>query len=95
VNELWWVLLHAHQLTLRCVLCCCVLLQRMLQYEPAKRISARDALKHPYFQDLPKMKQATASSKVQAVQPTAAATKVAGTAAVPMQQQQLSFAAKK
>jgi serine/threonine protein kinase len=25
----------------------------MLQYDPAKRITAKDALKHPYFDDLP------------------------------------------
>jgi len=30
------------------------LLSRMLVYEPNKRISARQALKHPYFNDLPK-----------------------------------------
>jgi len=28
------------------------LLSKMLTYEPSKRISARDALKHPYFEDL-------------------------------------------
>jgi cyclin-dependent kinase 2 len=28
------------------------LIKRMLAYEPAKRISAREALKHPYFNDL-------------------------------------------
>jgi serine/threonine protein kinase len=26
----------------------------MLKYEPAKRISAKEALDHPYFQDLDK-----------------------------------------
>jgi cyclin-dependent kinase len=29
-------------------------LQKMLQYEPAKRISAKAALHHPYFDDLDK-----------------------------------------
>ncbi|ETV85967.1 CMGC/CDK protein kinase [Aphanomyces astaci] len=29
------------------------LMQQMLQYDPAKRITAADALKHPYFDDLP------------------------------------------
>ena len=29
-------------------------MQKMLQSNPAKRISAKDALKHPYFEDLPK-----------------------------------------
>jgi serine/threonine protein kinase len=29
------------------------LLMKMLIYEPSKRISARDALRHPYFDDLP------------------------------------------
>ena len=28
--------------------------QKMLQYDPAKRISARDALDHPFFADLPR-----------------------------------------
>jgi len=31
------------------------LLKRMLVYEPSKRISARDALKHPFFDELNKM----------------------------------------
>jgi len=30
------------------------LLERMLRYEPSKRISAKEALEHPYFQDLDK-----------------------------------------
>ena len=30
------------------------LLQKMMQYDPAKRISARDALDHPFFADLSK-----------------------------------------
>jgi serine/threonine protein kinase len=30
------------------------LLVQMLQYEPSKRISAKRALKHPYFDDLDK-----------------------------------------
>ncbi|GBG60961.1 hypothetical protein CBR_g18560 [Chara braunii] len=30
------------------------LLQKMLQYDPAKRISAKEALHHPYFDDLDK-----------------------------------------
>jgi serine/threonine protein kinase len=30
------------------------LMQRCLQYEPAKRISAKDAMIHPYFDDLDK-----------------------------------------
>jgi len=29
------------------------LLKRMLVYEPSKRISAREALQHEYFKDLP------------------------------------------
>lgn len=32
------------------------LLQRMLIYEPGKRISAAEAMKHPYFDDLKKLK---------------------------------------
>lgn len=28
------------------------LLEQMLQYDPAKRITAADAMKHPYFSDL-------------------------------------------
>lgn len=31
------------------------LLERMLRYEPAKRISAKEALDHPYFQDIDKL----------------------------------------
>ncbi|GAB5369097.1 hypothetical protein AAMO2058_001375900 [Amorphochlora amoebiformis] len=34
------------------------LLSKMLIYEPSKRISAREALKHPYFHDLNKAKNA-------------------------------------
>jgi len=30
----------------------CDLLSRMLEYEPGKRISAKEALRHPYFDDL-------------------------------------------
>jgi len=30
------------------------LLQKTLVYEPSKRISAKEALRHPYFQDLDK-----------------------------------------
>jgi cyclin-dependent kinase 2 len=29
------------------------LLEKMLQYEPSRRISAKQALKHPYFHDIP------------------------------------------
>lgn len=29
-------------------------LQQMLQYEPSKRISAKKAMEHPYFEDLNK-----------------------------------------
>ncbi len=28
------------------------LLQKMLQYDPSERISARDAMRHPYFREL-------------------------------------------
>lgn len=28
------------------------LLRRMLQYDPSRRISAKEALRHPYFDDL-------------------------------------------
>jgi cyclin-dependent kinase len=28
------------------------LLRRMLQYDPARRVSAKEALRHPYFDDL-------------------------------------------
>lgn len=28
------------------------LLEQMLQYDPAKRITAADAMKHPFFSDL-------------------------------------------
>jgi len=31
------------------------LLEKMLTYDPAKRISARQALKHPYFEDVRQM----------------------------------------
>lgn len=30
------------------------LLESMLIHDPSKRISAKDALKHPYFKDVPK-----------------------------------------
>jgi len=33
------------------------LLNRMLQYEPQKRISAEDAMQHPYFKDLKKKRK--------------------------------------
>jgi serine/threonine protein kinase len=32
--------------------CTCILLQKMLVYEPSRRISARAAMAHPWFQDL-------------------------------------------
>jgi len=36
----------------------CDLLQKMLEYDPARRISAQDAMSHPYFDDLaPAVKQ--------------------------------------
>ena len=31
--------------------------QRMLQFDPAKRISAENAMKHPYFKDLKLVKK--------------------------------------
>lgn len=40
---LWWLTLAWH-----------VFLQQMLQYEPSKRISAKKAMEHPYFDDLNK-----------------------------------------
>ena len=41
----------------------------MLVYEPAKRISAREALKHPYFNELNfKAKQVQQLQAVQAAQ---------------------------
>lgn len=33
---------------------CSKCLQEMLQYEPGKRISAKKAMEHPYFDDLNK-----------------------------------------
>jgi serine/threonine protein kinase len=33
---------------------CVGLLQKMLEYEPAKRIPAKKALEHPYFNDVRK-----------------------------------------
>jgi len=38
------------------------LLSKMLVYEPSKRISARDALRHPFFDDLNAMKQSSAAA---------------------------------
>lgn len=32
-----------------------LLLQKCLEYDPAKRISAKEALNHPYFEDLEKL----------------------------------------
>ena len=34
------------------VLTCVGLLQKMLEYEPEKRITAHKALEHPYFNDV-------------------------------------------
>jgi serine/threonine protein kinase len=50
------------------------LIKRMLAYEPAKRISAREALKHPYFNDLARhMAASSSSAQVTASPPTSAA----------------------
>jgi serine/threonine protein kinase len=43
------------------------LLGKMMIYEPGKRISATEALKHPYFDDLKKLKaqlKASAGTKM-------------------------------
>ena len=44
-------------------------LQKMLQYDPAKRISADQALKHPYFYDLKEKKSAAASATASSAAP--------------------------
>lgn len=33
---------------------CCIVWQQLLAYDPKARISAKRALKHPYFDDLDK-----------------------------------------
>jgi len=38
------------------------LFQKMMQYEPGKRISARDALRHPFFDDLNRLNAQRAAS---------------------------------
>jgi len=52
------------------------LLSRMLQFDPAKRISAENAMKHPYFKDLKLVKTPTVVSAVAAPASAAAAAAV-------------------
>lgn len=45
------------------------LISQMLQYDPAKRISAKAALDHPYFSDLPADVKAFKPAEIEPIQP--------------------------
>jgi cyclin-dependent kinase len=53
------------------------LLRKMLAYEPSKRISAREALKHPYFNDLTQIQMQNALKNAHAMALKTAAAKKA------------------
>jgi len=64
------------------------LLTRMLVYEPSKRISARDALKHPYFNELYQIHAQQQQQQLQPPQPTSISTASTAPQAIPQQKQQ-------
>lgn len=55
--------------------------QRLLQIDPSKRVSAELALKHPYFQDRPKLKYEMQHEQQQQRDAAAAAAAAASAAA--------------
>ena len=63
------------------------LMTRMLQHDPAKRVTAREAMEHPFFQDLPEVLRAGGLYGSSAVGVVGGATSRGGSMAPQAQQQ--------